>query len=459
MVRLIQKSSFIKAGRAGGYMKYIATREGVEQVTKDGPVSKEQRSLIASILKDYPDTKKLFEYEDYRSSPSLKTASAFISMALDCHVQDENMRDGYMKYIAMRPGAELHGTHGLFSKERDTDLDSALEQLNMHRGNVWTIIYSLRREDAVQHGYDHANGWRELILRHEIDLAESMKVRPGQLQWYAAFHDAGSHPHIHMMLWSDNPKAYLSKEHLFKLRSVMTNDIFKDELLNIYQRKDLSYKELIAAARTEMKELTERIRFAQNNAELDQKLAELSAALETVGGKHQYGYLPKPLKRMVDEIVDELSELPEVRDAYAAWNGIRDELEQYYKDKPREHLPLREQKEFKAVKNIIIREADVLRTELRREDEAKEAVPQFAQQTAAATPAHTNNEHDTKAVQSSVRLLYHLSRIFQDNAIPPGNPLGARIDSKRRKKLQEKRMALGHKPDDHEDQISWQQTM
>ena len=212
MVRLIQKSSFIKAGRAGGYMKYIATREGVERITKDGPVSKEQRGLIASILKDYPDTKKLFEYEDYRSSPSLKTASAFISMALDCHVQDENMRDGYMKYIAMRPGAELHGTHGLFSKERDTDLDSALEQLNMHRGNVWTIIYSLRREDAVQHGYDHANGWRELILRHEIDLAESMKVRPGQLHWYAAFHDEGSHPHIHMMLWSDNPQAYDAAE-------------------------------------------------------------------------------------------------------------------------------------------------------------------------------------------------------------------------------------------------------
>lgn len=459
MVKLIQKCGYVKAAKAAGYMKYIATREGVERIKRNGPVSDKQQEMIANILKDYPDAEELFEYEDYRANPCLRTASAFISMALDCHVQEDEIRSGYLKYMATRPRAERIGKHGLFSSEEDVDLDSAMNDLSEHDGNAWTIIYSLRREDAIRLGYDHADSWRNLILHNSSNFAESLKSTTAELHWYAAFHDEGSHPHIHMMLWSDNPQAYLSKEHLLKLRSVMTNDIFKDELLNIYQRKDLSYKELIAAARTEMKELTERIRFAQSNAELDQKLAELSAALETVGGKHQYGYLPKPLKRMVDEIVDELSELPEVRDAYAAWNGIRDELEQYYKDKPREHLPLREQKEFKAVKNIIIREADALRTELQQEDEEKEATSQFVQQAVSATPSHTHNEHDTKAVQSSVRLLYHLSRIFQDNAIPPGNPLGARMDSKRRKKLQEKRMALGHKPDDHEDQNSWQQTM
>lgn len=459
MVKLIQKCGYVKAAKAAGYMKYIATREGVERIKRNGPVSDKQREMIASILKGYPDAEELFEYEDYRANPCLNTASAFISMALDCHVQEDEIRSGYLKYMATRPRAERIGKHGLFSSEEDVDLDSAMNDLSEHDGNAWTIIYSLRREDAIRLGYDHADSWRNLILRNSSNFAESLKSTTAELHWYAAFHDEGSHPHIHMMLWSDNPQAYLSKEHLLKLRSVMTNDIFKDELLNIYQRKDLSYKELIAAARTEMKELTERIRFAQSNAELDQKLAELSAALEPVGGKHQYGYLPKPLKRMVDEIVDELSELLEVRDAYAAWNGIRDELEQYYKDKPREHLPLREQKEFKAVKNIIIREADALRTELRQEDETEEATSQFIQQTVSATPSHTNNERDTKLAQSSVSLLYHLSRIFQDNAIPPGNPLGARMDSKRRKKLQEKRMALGHKPDDHEDQISWQQTM
>ena len=89
MARLIQKSSFIKADRAGGYMKYIATREGVEQVTKDGPVSKDQRSLIASILQDYPDTKKLFEYEDYTGKPTAGNASAFISAALDRNAQPQ----------------------------------------------------------------------------------------------------------------------------------------------------------------------------------------------------------------------------------------------------------------------------------------------------------------------------------------------------------------------------------
>lgn len=459
MSKLIQKCGYVKAAKAAGYMKYIATREGVERIKRNGPVSEKQQEMIASILKDYPDAEELFEYEDYCINPCLRTASAFISMALDCHVQDDEMRSGYLKYMATRPRAERFGKHGLFSSEEDVDLDSAMNDLSEHNGNAWTIIYSLRREDAIRLGYDHADSWRNLLLHNSAEFAECLKSSTDELHWYAAFHDEGSHPHIHMMLWSDNPQAYLSKKHLLKLRSVMTNDIFKDELLNVYQRKDLSYKKLIAVSRTEMKELTERIRSAPGSDALDQKLAELSSALETVSGKHQYGYLPKPVKRMVDEIVDELSELPEVRDAYAAWNGIRDELEQYYKEKPREHLPLREQKEFKAIKNIVIREADALRVDRQQEDETEGTAPQFVQQNISASLPQTNGEHDTKSVQSSVRLLYHLSRIFQDNAIPPGNPLGARIDSKRRKKLQEKRMALGHKPDDHEDQISYQQTM
>ena len=248
MVKLIQKCGYVKAAKAAGYMKYIATREGVERIKRNGPVSDKQQEMIANILKDYPDAEELFEYEDYRANPCLRTASAFISMALDCHVQEDEIRSGYLKYMATRPRAERIGKHGLFSSEEDVDLDSAMNDLSEHDGNAWTIIYSLRREDAIRLGYDHADSWRNLILHNSSNFAESLKSTTAELHWYAAFHDEGSHPHIHMMLWSDNPKAYLSKEHLLKLRSVMTNDIFKDELLNIYQRKDLSYKELIAAA-------------------------------------------------------------------------------------------------------------------------------------------------------------------------------------------------------------------
>lgn len=111
-----------------------------------------------------------------------------------------------MKYIAQRPGAEKHGEHGLFGQQNSVDLNAALNELQSHQGNVWTIIYSLRREDAARLGYDSAAGWRSLLLAHQTQLAEAMKIPPNQLHWYAAYHDAGHHPHIHMMIWADDPK-------------------------------------------------------------------------------------------------------------------------------------------------------------------------------------------------------------------------------------------------------------
>jgi len=66
---------------------------------------------------------------------------------------------------------------------------------------------------------------------------------------------------------------------------------------------------------------------------------------------------------------------------------------------------------------------------------------------------------DPSVMLAATKLLHHMSRIFRDNSMPPRNPAGIRIDSKRRKRLTEKRMAMGHKADDHEEQVSYQQTM
>ena len=68
---------------------------------------------------------------------------------------------------------------------------------------------------------------------------------------------------------------------------------------------------------------------------------------------------------------------------------------------------------------------------------------------------------DPSVMLAATKLLHHMSRIFRDNSMPPPprNPAGIRIDSKRRKRLTEKRMAMGHKADDHEEQVSYQQTM
>ena len=101
-------------------------------------------------------------------------------------------------------------------------------------------------------------------------------------------------------------------------------------------------------------------------------MLELALELRTVGGKKQYGYLKKPLKDMVDSIVDELEKLPEVAAYYSVWNGLRDTLEGYYKNRPRQHNPLSQQKEFRAIKNAIIQEAERLRQQMEQTQTATE---------------------------------------------------------------------------------------
>nr|WP_325295568.1 MobP3 family relaxase [uncultured Oscillibacter sp.] len=362
MVRLIQKSGYIKSGRASGYMKYIATRERVEKLKGSGPVTKGQRQLIENLLRDFPDANEMEEYDDYCSAPTTGSASVLISAVLDANAHKLTDRDGYMKYIATRPRVERHGEHGLFSN-RPVSLDAALKEVQEHSGNVWTFIWSLRREDAARLGYDHAESWRKLIKAHQVEIAEAMKIPPDQLRWYAAFHDEGHHPHVHAMVWSADPsQGRLTREGVKMIRSKLTNDIFQDEMYTLYQEKDVSYKDLVAAARRSMRELIEKMRtgFCGSPA-IEMKMLELAQSLEAVKGKKVYGYLKKSVKAQVEAVVDEIAKLPEVAECYEVWNGLRDELESYYKDTSRRRLPLSQQKEFRAIKNLVIQEAENLR--------------------------------------------------------------------------------------------------
>ena len=469
MARLIQKTGFISRKSAGGYMKYIATREGVEVLTGKGPTTEKQKELVAKLLKDFPDVRDSFEYEDYKQAPTLHTASALISAALDSHMQNLQSENGYLKYIATRPGAEKHGAHGLFGRQENTDLPAAMHDLTAHDGNVWTIIYSLHREDAERLGYNNAAAWRKLLVSQQNKFAEAFHIPASALHWYAAYHDADTHPHIHMMLWTDQ-ETVLKRDAVVKLRSVMTNSIFQAELENLYIRKDAAYKDVTEAARAVMHDLVDRMEtVSELPVSIQQKLLELATELRTVSGKKQYGYLKKPLKDMVDSIVDELEKLPEVAAYYAVWNGVRDTLEGYYKNRPRQHNPLSRQKEFRAIKNAIIQEAERLRQQMEQAQTASEQKPsQEAEAPSGETSADTSanptlaNENTSSAtsysvrlpseylLNSTVRLFHQMGQIFRDNAAPPSNPMGIRIDSKRRKKLMQKRLAMGHKQDDHE---------
>ena len=406
MSKLIQKAGFLNPKRAGRYMNYIATRDGVELL-------------------------------------------------------DENADSIYMRYIATRPRAEKHGEHGLFGAEDAVDLKKATQELQAHEGNVWTIIYSLRREDAARLGYDNAASWRALLRSKQADFAEALQIPPSQLRWYAAFHDEGNHPHIHMMLWSDDPKyGFLRKNNLLHLQSVLINTIYADELKEIYIKKDAAYKDVTEAARETMRNNIDRMESIQSPPEIIQKkLLELANELTSVSGKKQYGYLKKPLKEMVDSLVDELETIPEVAAYYAEWNSLRDTLEGYYKSTPRQRNPLSQQKEFRAIKNAIIQEAERLSLQFEESSAQTSEDTPLANKSASALPEQRKQLPSDCLLNATVRLFHQMGQIFRDNAAPPSNPMGIRADSKRRKKLMQKRMALGHKRDDHEQNQDYIQSL
>ena len=299
---LIQKSGYIKPGSGGGhYAEYIATRDGVEMI--------------------------------------------------------EPAASGYLEYMAERPRS-----HGLFSADGVANLEQTMEEINAHAGPVWTFVYSLKREDAARLGYENGESWRRLLLAHQTELATAMKIPPSSFRWCAAFHDEKNHPHIHMMAWYNDPKqGYLTERGIEQMRSQLSNDIFQDELLSLYQQKDISYQEVRDTATEAMGQLIREMKSNLCDSPIIARQMEtLAEMLSEVKGKKVYGYLKKPVKAQVDTIVDELARLPEVAECYEQWNRLRDELERYYKDTPREHKPLSQQQEFKVIKNMVVREAEEL---------------------------------------------------------------------------------------------------
>ena len=293
MARLIVKSPYIKCGAgqsAGGYLKYIATRERVEIIPDDRPPTNKQEQLIAKLVKDFPDAKELMEYEDYLSHPTKANASALITLALESNWDRVQGMEGYAKYVALRPRAERLGEHGLFGDDDNVDLSRVMDELDHYTGNVWTHIISLKREDAARLGFDNAAAWRNLIRAHRNDIAAAMKIPPGDFRWYAAFHDEGEHPHIHMMAWSAKAgQAYLSKDGIRQIKSKLTNDIFRNEMLHLYEQKSESRDELVRQARRAMLELVQTMRDGVcNHPDAEQLMLELAAQLETVKGKKRY---------------------------------------------------------------------------------------------------------------------------------------------------------------------------
>ena len=369
MAKLILKSPYIKSpyikstGGASGYLKYIATRERVEIIPDDRPPTRKQEQLITKLVKDFPEVKELYEYGDYMDKPTKANASAFITLALESNRDSVMQSERYMKYIATRPRAERLGEHGLFGDSDGIDLDAAMNELENYAGNVWTHIISLKRKDAARLGFDNAAAWRDLLRAHRNDIAAAMKIPSNDFRWYAAFHDEGEHPHVHMMAWSAKPgQAYLSRDGIRQIKSTLTNHIFQNEMLHLYEQKSVSRDELVRDARKAMLEMVRSMKEGIcNHPDAERLMLEPALQLEAVKGKKSYGYLPKPQKKLVDRIVDEMERLPSVRKCYEQWQILQGKVDAYYHDKELKRVPLSQQKEFRSIKNAVIKEAENIR--------------------------------------------------------------------------------------------------
>ena len=373
MARIILKCPYLKGGEKtaahlSNLVKYIATRDGVEKMDSGHKLwhsTKKQKDLIAQILREFPDAKELFEYEDYLENPNRGNASEFITIALEQHLDKISGREKYLDYIANRPRVEKFDSHGLFTAgDEPLVLSQVADEVAGHTGNVWTPIISLRREDAAQMGYDNAPAWKALLSEKAVGIAENLKIHPDHLKWYAAFHNESHHPHIHMVCYStDRGEGYLTKQGIKKMKSSLANEIFRQELIPLYGEKTQRRDDLKKQAAESMREMIRQMKGGVLQSDrMEQLLTHLAERLQTVGGKKQYGYLKADLKNVVDEIVDELALDSRVSEAYRLWWETRGRIESIYTETPSEPPPLSRCDDFKPIRNMVIQEALLIGT-------------------------------------------------------------------------------------------------
>ena len=493
MARLITKFGYFKPGakkKSGNYAKYIATREGVEKIDeskKNKPATVNQRRLIGNILRDYPDTRNMLEYEDYRKSMTAGNASDFISRAIEENSSDVVGREGYAKYIALRPRAERMGSHGLFTDEGvAVNLSAVTDEMNRHKGNIWTVIISLRREDAERLGFNTGDRWRSMLRSQTAELSKNFKIPMTHLKWYAAFHQESTHPHVHMMVYSTvENEGYLSKIGVEKLRSAFANDIFMQDQYCTYEKQTEYRDRLRADGKKYIADIVEKINTEQAaDPQIQALLLQLADKLSKTKGKKVYGYLKPEVKAIVDAIMIKLSENEQVAGLYDLWYQQKENSMKVYTDELPPRIPLVDNKEFKPLKNAIIQEALKISEQEYSDAEQKrdEKVPfliaennnepvsisddetlteeenepdnddEISDNEDEVTPPEflpnndsINNRRNYYAAMGSLRLLRYLARMLQNRIDDQKIKADSRIDRKLYQKIQDKKHAQGLK--------------
>ncbi|MEE1002533.1 MAG: MobP3 family relaxase [Acutalibacteraceae bacterium] len=366
MAKLITKFKYLKPNArqsVGGYAKYIATREGVDKIDESfklAPVSIKQQQLITKILRDFPDSKDMFEYEDYLKNQTIGNASEFITRAMEDNAYEVMQTKTYADYIATRPRVQRFGTHGLFTDNGiQVKLNEVSKDLNQYGGNVWTVIISLRREDAERLGFNTGERWRDMLRSQTNLISENFHIPMQNLKWYAAFHNESHHPHVHLMVYSTEEKqAYLSKQGVMNLRSSFAKDVFAQDLFCIYEKQTEHRDELKANSKELIVEIVSEINNdVYDNPKLEEMLLNLADRLSKTSGKKVYGYLKADVKIIIDSIVDEIADDECISALYDLWYEQRENVIRTYTDDLPKRVPLSQNREFKSIKNAVIQEA------------------------------------------------------------------------------------------------------
>ena len=471
MARLVTKFKYLKPTRkvsAGGYAKYIATREGVEKIDdtkKFAPATVLQKNLIEKILKDFPDSKDMFEYVDYLEKQNQGSASDFISRVMEDYAYEISGRKTYANYIATRPRAERFGSHGLFTDDGvQVQLSKVTEELDRHKGNIWTAIISIRREDAERLGFNTGARWRDMLRTQTEALAKNLKIPMENLRWYAAFHNESYHPHVHLIAYSTvENEGYLTQKGVENLRSSFAKDIFQQDLLYIYEKQTEHRDKLRAEAKNIVEDLVSKINSEiYISASIQHKLLELADRLSQTKGKKVYGYLKLDVKAIVDSIVDELSNDDRIKKLYDLWYEQKENTIRTYTDEISDRIPLAQNKEFKSIKNAIIKEALKL---IPNEDEAEESENtdeepvispfEYEENTSAESvfnsdrgvlyPHYSIKSKRNNTVIPSLNLLRYLCNMIQSQLRFEEKQRVQRTDKKLQQKINDKKQAQGLK--------------
>ena len=471
MARLVTKFKYLKPNRkvsAGGYAKYIATREGVEKIDssqKFAPATAKQKNLIEKILKDFPDSKDMFEYADYLKKQNQGSASDFISRVMEDYAYEISGIKAYAEYIATRPRTERFGSHGLFTDDGvQVQLSKVTEELDRHKGNIWTAIISIRREDAERLGFNTGSRWRDMLRTQTEALAKNLKIPMENLRWYAAFHNETHHPHVHLIAYSTvENEGYLTQKGVENLRSSFAKDIFQQDLLCIYEKQTEHRDKLRAETRDIVEDLVSKINSEiYISTSIQHKLLELADRLSQTKGKKVYGYLKLDVKAIVDSIVDELSNDDRIKKLYDLWYEQKENTIRTYTDEMPDRITLVNNKEFKSIKNAIIKEA--LKLNL-TEDEAEESENtdeesvsnpfEYEENTSAESvfdsgrgvlyPRYSIKTNRNSVAVSSLYLLRYLCNIIQNQLRFEERQKVQMTDKKLQQKINDKKQAQGLK--------------